>query len=66
MQIRELILATNPNVEGEATAMFIARMVQPLGIKTTRIARGLPSGGDVEYADALTLANALSNRRDFS
>ena len=58
----ELLVATNPNLEGEATAMYIARLVKPLGIRVTRLARGLPTGGDLEYADELTLSNALAGR----
>lgn len=60
--VQEIIMATNPNVEGEATAMYIARLVKPLGIKVTRIAHGLPVGGDLEYADEVTLAKAMENR----
>jgi recombination protein RecR len=63
-EIHELIMATNPNVEGEATAMYIAKLVKPLGVKVTRIAHGLPVGGDLEYADEVTLSKALENRRD--
>ncbi|MCP8617172.1 recombination mediator RecR [Salirhabdus salicampi] len=62
--INELILATNPNIEGEATAMYISRLVKPAGIRTTRIAHGLPVGGDLEYADEVTLSKALEGRRD--
>ena len=58
----ELLVATNPNLEGEATAMYIARLVKPLGVRVTRLARGLPTGGDLEYADELTLSNALAGR----
>jgi len=61
--ITEVILCTNPNLEGEATAMYLARQLQPLGIKTTRLASGLPVGGDLEYADELTLGRALEGRR---
>ena len=60
--IKEVIMATNPNVEGEATAMYIARLLKPMGIKVTRIAHGLPVGGDLEYADEVTLARAMENR----
>ena len=60
----ELILATNPNVEGDATAAYIARLVKPLNVKVTRIAFGLPVGGDLEYADDLTLSRALEGRRE--
>lgn len=62
--VKELIMATNPNIEGEATAMYIAKLVKPAGIKVTRIAHGLPVGGDLEYADEITLAKALENRRE--
>ena len=62
--VRELILATNPNIEGEATAMYIARLVKPAGIKVTRIAHGIPVGGDLEYADEVTLSKALEGRRE--
>ncbi|MDP8937597.1 MAG: recombination mediator RecR [Actinomycetota bacterium] len=62
--ITEVILCTNPNIEGEATAMYLARLLKPLGIRTTRIASGLPVGGDLEYADELTLGRALEGRRD--
>ncbi|MGE5675777.1 MAG: recombination mediator RecR [Mycobacterium leprae] len=62
--VREVILCTNPNTEGETTAMYIARYIKPMGIKVTRIARGLPMGGDLEYADEVTLAKALEGRRE--
>lgn len=62
--ITETILCTNPNLEGEATAMYLARLLTPLGIRVTRIASGLPVGGDLEYADELTLGRALEGRRD--
>lgn len=62
--IKELILATNPNVEGEATAMYISKLVKPFNIKTTRIAHGIPIGGDLEYVDEVTLAKALENRTE--
>ncbi|MDP3767917.1 MAG: recombination mediator RecR [Dehalococcoidia bacterium] len=62
----EVILATNPNVEGEATALYLARLLRPLGVRVTRIARGLPVGGDLEYADQVTLSKALEGRREFS
>lgn len=62
--ISEVIMATNPDVEGEATAMYISRLLKPLGIKVTRIAHGLPIGGDLEYADAVTLSKAMENRRE--
>jgi recombination protein RecR len=61
---REIILATNPNVEGEATALYLARLLRPLGVRITRIARGLPVGGDLEYADQVTLSKALEGRRE--
>ncbi len=63
-EVEELILATNPTIEGEATAMYISRLVRPSGIKTTRIAHGLPVGGDLEYADEVTLSRALEGRRE--
>ncbi|MBC1718715.1 recombination protein RecR [Listeria welshimeri] len=62
--IEEVILATNPNVEGEATAMYISRLLRPSGIKVTRIAHGLPVGGDLEYADEVTLSKAMEGRRE--
>ena len=62
--VREVIMATHPNLEGEVTATYIARLLKPLGIQVTRIARGLPTGGDLEYADEETLAKALENRRE--
>lgn len=62
--VRELLLATNPNLEGEATAMYIAQLVEPLGVRVTRLAHGLPVGGDLEYADEVTLSRALSGRRE--
>jgi recombination protein RecR len=62
--IQEVILATNPNVEGEATALYLARLLRPLGLRVTRIARGLPVGGDLEYADQVTLSKALEGRRE--
>ena len=65
-RIQEMILATNPNVEGEATAMYLSRLVKPFGIKVTRIAHGLPVGGDLEYADEVTLSKALEGRRELS
>ncbi len=61
--VQEIILCTNPNIEGEATAMYLARLINPLGITVTRIASGLPVGGDLEYADELTLGRALEGRR---
>lgn len=63
-ETQELLVATNPNLEGEATAMYIARLIKPLGVRVTRLARGLPTGGDLEYADEMTLSNALAGRLD--
>lgn len=63
--ITEVILCTNPNIEGEATAMYLGRLLTPLGVNVTRIASGLPVGGDLEYADELTLGRALEGRRSF-
>ena len=62
--IREVIIATDPDVEGEATAMYISRLLKPIGIRITRIAHGIPVGGDLEYADEVTLAKALEGRRE--
>jgi recombination protein RecR len=62
--VKEVIVATNPRVEGEATAIYLARVLKPLGVRVTRIAHGLPVGGDLEYADEVTLARALEGRRD--
>ena len=62
--VKELILATNPRVEGEATAMYISKLVKPIGIKVTRIAHGIPVGGDLEYTDEVTLSKALEGRRE--
>ena len=62
--IQEIVLATNPNLEGEATALYLERLVKPLGIRMTRLARGLPMGGDLEYADEVTLTRALEGRRE--
>ena len=62
--IKEIVLATNPNLEGEATAMYLERLIKPLGIRLTRLARGLPMGGDLEYADEVTLTRALEGRRE--
>jgi len=62
--VEEVILATNPSVEGEATAIYLAKLLKPLGMRITRIARGLPVGGDLEYADEVTLSKALEGRRD--
>ena len=62
--IKDIIIATNPNVEGEATAIYLARLLKPLGVKVTRIARGLPVGSDLEYADGITLSRALEGRQE--
>jgi recombination protein RecR len=62
--VKEIVLATNPNLEGEATAMYLERLIKPLGIRLTRLARGLPVGGDLEYADEVTLTRALEGRRE--
>ncbi len=62
--VKEIILATNPNIEGEATAMYIARLVKPSGIRVSRIAHGIPVGGDLEYADEVTLLKAVEGRRE--
>ncbi len=64
--VAEVIVCTNPNIEGEATAMYLARLLAPLGVRVTRIASGLPVGGDLEYADELTLGRALVGRRDLA
>ncbi len=63
-EIQEVIMATNPSLEGEATALYIQRLLAPLGVRVTRIARGLPVGGDLEYADGVTIAQALQARRE--
>lgn len=63
-EIAEVIVATNPSLEGEATAMYVGKLVKPLGPKVTRIARGLPAGGDLEYADQVTLSRAMEGRRE--
>ncbi len=63
-ETKEIILATNPNLEGEATSLYIGRLIGPLGLRVTRLARGLPAGGDLEYADDLTLTRALEGRQD--
>ncbi len=63
-EVNEIIMATNPTIEGEATAMYIARLLKPMGIKVTRIAHGLPVGGDLEYADEVTISKALEGRRE--
>jgi recombination protein RecR len=62
-EIREVIVATNPSVEGEATALYLQRLIAPLGVRVSRLARGLPVGGDLEYADGVTIAQALNGRR---
>jgi recombination protein RecR len=62
--VREVVLATNPSVEGEATALYLNKLIGPLGVRVTRIARGLPVGGDLEYADGVTIAEALHGRRE--
>lgn len=62
--VKEIILATNPTIEGEATAMYISKLIKPLGIKATRIAHGIPVGGDLEYTDEVTLSKALEGRRE--
>lgn len=64
-EVQEVIIATNPTMEGEATAMYIERLIRPLGVKVTRIARGLPVGGDLEYADETTLTRALEGRKEY-
>lgn len=64
VQIEEVILATNPSIEGEATAMYIARLLKPAGIKVSRLAHGIPVGGDLEYADEVTISKSLENRRE--
>ena len=62
--VKEVIVATNPTVEGEATAMYISRLIKPMGIKVTRIAHGVPVGSDLEYVDEVTLSRALEGRRE--
>jgi recombination protein RecR len=62
--VREVIVATNPTMDGEATALYLSKVIKPLGIAVTRIARGLPMGGDLEYIDAVTLGKALEGRRE--
>ena len=62
--VREVIVATNPSVEGEATALYLQKLIHPLGVRVTRLARGLPVGGDLEYADGVTIAEALAGRRE--
>jgi len=63
-EVTEVILATNPNVEGEATALYLARLLKPLGVRVTRIAMGIPVGSDLEYADEVTMSRAMEGRRD--
>lgn len=63
-ETKEIILATNPNLEGEATSMYLSRLIGPLGLRVTRLARGLPAGGDLEYADDLTLTRAIEGRQE--
>jgi recombination protein RecR len=62
--VKEVIMATNPTVEGEATAMYISRLLKPMGVKVTRLAYGIPVGGDLEYADEFTLTRALEGRSE--
>ena len=62
--VEEVVLATNPNVEGEATALFLARLLKPRGVKVTRLAFGMPVGGDIEYTDEVTLGRSLAGRRE--
>jgi recombination protein RecR len=62
--VDEVIVATNPNVEGEATALYLARLLKPLGVRVTRIAMGIPVGSDLEYADEVTMSRAMEGRRD--
>jgi recombination protein RecR len=64
--VEEIIVATNPNTEGEATAMYLSRLISPVGVRVTRLASGLPVGGDLEYADEVTLGKALVGRRDLT
>jgi recombination protein RecR len=64
-EVKEVIIATNPNIEGEATALYLSRLIKPLLIKVTRIATGVPVGGDLDYADHVTVSRALEGRRDF-
>ena len=65
LEVEEIIIATNPNVEGEATALYIQRLLEPFEVKITRPARGLPVGGDLEYADEITLSRAMEGRQPF-
>lgn len=62
--VKEVIIASNPTTEGEATALYLARLIRPLGIKITRLARGLPTGGDIEYADEATLTGSIEGRKE--
>jgi recombination protein RecR len=62
--VKEVIVATNPTMDGEATALYLSKLIKPMGISVTRIARGLPMGGDLEYTDAVTLGKALEGRRE--
>jgi recombination protein RecR len=62
--VQEIIVATNPTMDGEATALYLSKVIKPLGVSVTRIARGLPMGGDLEYTDAVTLGKALEGRRE--
>jgi recombination protein RecR len=64
-QIKEVIIATNPTTNGNATALYLSKLIKPLGVKVTRIAQGIPIGGDIEYTDEVTLKKALQGRRDF-
>ncbi|KPJ58699.1 MAG: recombinase RecR, partial [Deltaproteobacteria bacterium DG_8] len=64
-QVKEVIVATNPTTNGNATALYLSKLIKPLGIKVTRIAQGIPSGGDIEYTDEVTLKKALEGRKDF-
>ena len=64
-EIKEIILATNPSMEGEATAMYIQKLIKPLGVKITRIARGIPIGAEIEYADEVTVRRAFEGRKDY-
>jgi recombination protein RecR len=65
-QINEVIIATDPNLEGEATATYLTRLIKPLGVKVSRLASGLPVGGDLEYADEITLGRAFEGRRSYN
>ena len=64
VDVKEIIIATNPRVEGEATAIYLSKLIKPIGIKVTRIAHGIPVGGDLEYTDEITLSKALEGRRE--